>query len=145
MDCKLILTTSGIEESFSLREGISAIGRDSDNDIQLMSPGVSRHHAEINNMPCTCELEDLSSANGTLVNGVRISVVRLKNGDEIQMGDCRLRFVEYAEDSGNDDGKRYEYSERAGMDTVMIKRPPEESGEKPRPEKPRVQPLKPKS
>jgi len=127
MDCKLVLLSSGAEESFMIRDGVAVVGRDTDNDIQLMSPSVSRHHAEVHNLPNVCELEDLSSANGTFVNGNRISVAKLQNGDEIQMGDCRLRFDECGEDSVEGSGQNYEYSERAEMDTIMIRRPPNET------------------
>jgi pSer/pThr/pTyr-binding forkhead associated (FHA) protein len=38
-------------------------------------------------------LEDLGSKNGTLVNGERVStVVRLKDGDEVQVGSVVSRF-----------------------------------------------------
>ena len=124
MECKLILISSSMNETFALRDGVTTIGRDSDNDIQLMSPDVSRHHAEIHNLPNVCEIEDLDSANGTWINGEQIATAALYNGHEIRIGDCVLRFELSVGDSLEGSPTPYEYSDRSRFDTVLIQAAP---------------------
>lgn len=63
------------------------IGRAPDNDVQIDSLAVSRHHAQIESGPAGLTLKDLGSNNGTLLNGVRIEgVATFKPGDTIQVG-----------------------------------------------------------
>src|SRR5208282_4788327 len=50
------------------------IGRVPDNDLVLSDLNVSRHHAELRKSPTgSYEIVDLSSHNGTFVNGQRVS------------------------------------------------------------------------
>jgi Tol biopolymer transport system component len=63
------------------------IGRTSDNDIVLDDNMVSRHHARLELQANTYVLTDLGSANGTWVNGRRISApVSLQANDSIRFG-----------------------------------------------------------
>jgi pSer/pThr/pTyr-binding forkhead associated (FHA) protein len=128
MDCRLIQVGSGTEEIFPLKDGVINIGRDSDNDIQLMFDSISRHHARINNMPYVCEVEDLGSTNGTSVNGGRITRYDLRHGDEIQLGSCTLRFEETRADETDDDvsAAPREYSARSSHATVLIQMHPDD-------------------
>lgn len=62
------------------------LGRDSD-QIPLTDHTISRTHAEVYPDDGAWMLRDLSSANGTYVNGVRLTKpVRLKHGDQIKLG-----------------------------------------------------------
>jgi pSer/pThr/pTyr-binding forkhead associated (FHA) protein len=62
------------------------IGRQAECDLQLTEGHASRRHARISMTAGAVWLEDLTSANGTFINGARItSRVRLSSGD-------RLRF-----------------------------------------------------
>ena len=124
MECKLILISPGMQETFSLREGTMTIGRESDNDIQLMSEFVSRRHVRINNMPNVCEVEDLDSANGTRVNGERISTYALRHGDQIHVGDRILRFEQTTFEGDEVDSGLREYSDRTQRATVRIRKHP---------------------
>ena len=75
-----------------LQPGENILGRD-EADIQIDSPTVSRRHARIRISGTEAVLEDLGSKNGTLVNGERVlTVVRLKDGDEVQVGSVVSRF-----------------------------------------------------
>jgi predicted component of type VI protein secretion system len=127
MDCRLIQVGSDGDEVFPLKEGVTNIGRDSDNDIQFMFESVSRHHARINNMPYVCEIEDLGSTNGTSVNGGAITRYDLRHGDEIGLGSCMLRFEETQADETDDVAVApREYSERSRHATVLIQLHPDE-------------------
>jgi pSer/pThr/pTyr-binding forkhead associated (FHA) protein len=64
------------------------IGRREDNLVHLPDRNVSRRHARLVQRDGTVLLEDLRSANGTMVNGVRISEpVPLGDGDLVRIGD----------------------------------------------------------
>jgi ABC transport system ATP-binding/permease protein len=73
--------------------GVMVIGRDRV-QIHLPHPQVSRSHARIALQGTTATLTDLSSANGTFVNGQRIqSAVTLRPGDQVDIGPYALRFT----------------------------------------------------
>lgn len=63
------------------------IGRDPDAcDIVLQDPEVSSKHAKIIKTNISCLLEDLDSANGTLLNGSRVNKSMITPGDEFIIG-----------------------------------------------------------
>jgi pSer/pThr/pTyr-binding forkhead associated (FHA) protein len=69
------------------------IGRNSDGPGRLADdPEISRHHAEIARAPTgEFTITDLSSMNGTYVNGVRLTAPAvLCVGDEIEVGGTKL-------------------------------------------------------
>lgn len=70
----------------------TAIGRHATNDIQLLDLEISKAHLEISRTPKGFVLRDLSSANGTSVNGIEASEHLLKDGDSIELGNTRMRF-----------------------------------------------------
>lgn len=57
-------------------------------------PQVGPQHAAIHAVPGGYDLQDLSSSHGTLVNGRRVSRVRLRTNDLIQIGSTTLQFQE---------------------------------------------------
>lgn len=83
------------DESVSEHElgpGRTIVGRTSDNDLQIRSRFVSRHHAQITSDPQQSVIEDLNSTNGLFVNSKRVKHHRLKTGDEIQLGEHTLVY-----------------------------------------------------
>ena len=71
-----------------------SIGRTPDNDVVLSDPGVSRHHAYIRVRGAEAWLYDRASANGTWLNGERITDPRpVQNGDTIRVGNAELQMV----------------------------------------------------
>ena len=69
------------------------IGRDTGNDIQIDNIAVSREHARIIKGPNYYFIEDMSSKNGTFVNGKKINKKFLKEDDEITIGKHSLQNV----------------------------------------------------
>jgi hypothetical protein len=73
------------------------VGRSPESDIFLDDVTVSRQHAEIFRRERPEEkgfrIRDAGSLNGTYVNRVRVDSVDLRNGDEIQVGKYRFKFV----------------------------------------------------
>jgi len=74
--------------------GQMTIGRSQGNDLVLNSMFISRRHARVWRQGERVIIEDLSSTNGTFVNGQRLTHARfLHHNDVIMMGDGRLIFV----------------------------------------------------
>jgi pSer/pThr/pTyr-binding forkhead associated (FHA) protein len=78
--------------TFSLASGELTIGRTSGNSIIIDNVGVSRRHAVIRVKMEKVFLEDLGSANGTLVRGQKIASHELVDGDEITVVKHRLVY-----------------------------------------------------
>ncbi len=70
------------------------IGRDVTNAVALESGFVSKNHAILQYLDGEFVLEDLRSANGTRVNGTVIETATVVPGDEFEIGDQRLVFVD---------------------------------------------------
>ncbi|HEX7378157.1 MAG TPA: ATP-binding protein [Pirellulales bacterium] len=87
---------------FELEADMLTIGRDSANGIQLHDTEVSRRHAELRRTGATFTLTDLASSNGTYVNGEKITVRELSNGDELQLGGTQMLFTCLADESTDD-------------------------------------------
>lgn len=89
-----LVVTAGLArgQTFELR-GEARLGRDRSNAIVLTDGKVSRSHARLDPIRDTYILTDLGSANGTFVNGVRITQpMRLRDSDLIHVGDTQLVF-----------------------------------------------------
>jgi predicted component of type VI protein secretion system len=99
-------------------KGTVVVGRSSSCELRLHDVDTSRQHAEIVCDADGCLLRDMSSTNGTFVNGERIESHRLAPGDRIQIGANAIAFVllEGGFDSTSD------FSESHAQ-TVIIERP----------------------
>lgn len=82
-----------------LRRGTYRLGR-SGVDLVVPDPGLSREHARLEITSAFATLEDLGSANGTWVNGRRISSIPLTTGAEIRCGNSTLALL-----GGNGNGQ----------------------------------------
>jgi len=81
---------------FEIRKKVITIGRDQDLcDLALPEEdtSTSRQHAKITLDDGQFILEDLDSANGTFVNGEKVSKTELEDGVEIQFGLRETRFT----------------------------------------------------
>lgn len=87
----LVLDEGGTLRAFRLT-AMTSIGRLESSDIRLASPRVSQRHAVVHADVAGCRLQDCGSANGTYVNGVRVTERRLNDGDRIRIGDLELVF-----------------------------------------------------
>jgi hypothetical protein len=81
--------------------GKTTIGSDEGSRLRLPVSGVSRRHAILTWLDGRTILDDQDSRNGTWVNGHAItSPTELTDGDEVQIGQVRLRFIERTYDGG---------------------------------------------
>ena len=85
-----------LKQQYKLAADSTRIGRASDNDIMLSSPGVSKHHAVVEKRGNKFVLRDHKSANGVFVNGKRVAKHSLKYRDEIQIFENTLVFMPLA-------------------------------------------------
>jgi ABC-type multidrug transport system ATPase subunit len=76
--------------------GAIKIGRANDNDIVIPEVLASRHHATLLPTPEGTEIHDNRSINGTFVNGSRVDVALLQNGDVVTIGNIDLVFADGA-------------------------------------------------
>lgn len=94
MDEKLVTLRGqigGRTVEFSLGRGIHTLGRATNCEVQLDEPSVSRQHARIHIDDNEIVIEDLGSSNGTRFRGQEVSTpTRLRNGDEVSLGNLRL-------------------------------------------------------
>ncbi|GAB4317415.1 MAG: hypothetical protein Kow0059_10450 [Candidatus Sumerlaeia bacterium] len=72
---------------------VISVGRARDNDIVIENLAVSRNHARIRRENNHFILTDLNSANGTFVNGVRVTKTEVMNDDVITIGKHYLHFI----------------------------------------------------
>lgn len=78
-----------------LRAGENLVGRESDADVVVDAPGVSRRHAvvHVRDGEGAVEIEDLGSKNGTFVRGYRIEGrATLSDGDSLWFGHTVLAY-----------------------------------------------------
>jgi pSer/pThr/pTyr-binding forkhead associated (FHA) protein len=73
---------------------LTRIGRRPSADIVLDDATVSRRHALVLERAGAPVIADDRSRNGVYVNGKRIREARLRHGDEVQIGDRVMRFLE---------------------------------------------------
>jgi len=90
---KLVIKLSEMKE-FSFDKPLIRVGRSLDNDVVIDNLSVSRNHSQIELVNGTYFVMDLSSANGTFVNGVKIQKQALKDQDEIIFGKVKVYFLE---------------------------------------------------
>ncbi len=89
----LVLEVNGVRHPL-LPPGFT-IGRGSEADLRINDPGISRRHARVVVVQTPdglidVSIEDLGSTNGVIVNGQRITNVRLGDGSRIEIGSTRM-------------------------------------------------------
>jgi type II secretory pathway predicted ATPase ExeA len=81
-------------EERPLRIGRLIIGRTADNDVQIESKFISRHHCQITTTFEGCVLEDLNSTNGVYVKSKRIRRHHLNDGDVVVLGKHEIMYLD---------------------------------------------------
>jgi general secretion pathway protein A len=77
-----------------LKPGRLVIGRTSDNDLQIDSKFISRHHCQIVTQQDSCLIEDLNSTNGIFVQSKRVRRHNLNDGDVVQVGRHEIMYID---------------------------------------------------
>lgn len=94
---KIVLSMDGLVlKEIALNKQRISIGRKPHNDVQIDSLAISGEHAAITTILDDAFLEDLNSTNGTYVNGQPVKKHALKEGDVVELGKYRLKFLKDA-------------------------------------------------
>ena len=93
---KLIISLDEkVVEEIPIEKEIITIGRRTDNDLCLDNLAISGYHSQISTVLDDCFLEDLESTNGTFVNSEIVKKHALKDGDIIDIGNHRIKYVNH--------------------------------------------------
>lgn len=91
---RLILSLEGqVLKEVKLDKERLTIGRRPHNDLQIDNLAVSGQHAMVTTLGPDSFLEDLDSTNGTAVNGSAIKKHHLLDGDMVEIGKYKLKYV----------------------------------------------------
>ncbi len=96
--CKLVVVR-GVERGreFIIGGDLIRIGKSDENDILLPEETVSRMHCEIIRDPKGYLLRDLSSTNGTFLDGAEVREAYVRTGSVISVGTVQLKFTPFEE------------------------------------------------
>jgi general secretion pathway protein A len=92
---RLLVATDGrTVQDVPLHVGRLIVGRTPDNDVQIDSRFISRHHCQVITSTHSCVVEDLNSTNGTFVKSNRVRRHYLNDGDVVTIGKHELIYVD---------------------------------------------------
>jgi pSer/pThr/pTyr-binding forkhead associated (FHA) protein len=91
---KMIVSIDGVViKEVQLTKDRTTLGRRPYNDIVIDNLAVSGEHAVIALSGNDVSLEDLNSTNGTYINGKAVKKQPLQNGDVVEIGKYKIKFV----------------------------------------------------
>jgi two-component system cell cycle response regulator len=119
----IVLAGEAIGRMFRIEQGETVIGRSGEATIRLEDDGVSRKHAKVVQQGGELWIEDMKSANGTLVNGQTVDRRLLQDGDQIQMGATTILKFSYSDELEEDfQQKMYDAALHDGLTKAFNKR-----------------------
>ncbi|MDX2198482.1 MAG: FHA domain-containing protein [Phycisphaerae bacterium] len=86
MQVNLVMFKDEERRDFAVQGDRTVIGRKLDCDLRIPTGDVSREHCEVLSNGSGLRVRDLESANGTYVNGKRVTESPLKAGDKLSVG-----------------------------------------------------------
>ena len=89
----LVIKSEALGRTVPLTSVRTGVGRAADNAIVLTDGSVSGHHCEILVREGEMVIKDLGSANGTFINGERVTEAALKAGQMLRLGQVELRIA----------------------------------------------------
>ena len=96
---KMIVSIDGVViKEVQLTKDRTTLGRRPYNDIVIDNLAVSSEHAVLQMVGTDVQLEDLNSTNGSYVNGKAVKTHALQNGDVIEVGKYKIKYVNEASD-----------------------------------------------
>ena len=70
------------------------IGRGQHNDFVLRNDSISGNHCVLDrNREGEWSITDLNSGNGVVINGTLVKQAALRQGDTIELGELKMRFL----------------------------------------------------
>jgi pSer/pThr/pTyr-binding forkhead associated (FHA) protein len=87
------MSAGGESKRHPISSRVSYIGREEVNQVILPNEAISKKHAKLTFADGKFYIEDLSSSNGTFLNGTRVHTrTVLRNGDLIRLGAVIVKF-----------------------------------------------------
>ena len=121
MNPRLLVIAGPLKDStFALPSGEIHIGRDPSNLLSISDPSLSRRHCALNRDSDGYRIRDLDSRNGTSVNGVAVKEARLRDGDQISVGDS-VFVLRLHEDEEQSTTGRVEYEDSFTQATAQFR------------------------
>jgi hypothetical protein len=91
---KMIVSIDGVViKEVQLTKDRTSLGRRPYNDIVIDNLAVSGEHAVIHMAGTDVSIEDLNSTNGTYVNAKAVKKQALQNGDTVEIGKYKIKFM----------------------------------------------------
>jgi Nif-specific regulatory protein len=110
--------------TFSVDSEELSMGRDPSNRLWIPDPVLSRHHCLLTRKGDEFFIRDLASRNGTVVNGLTVDELQLRNGDQICIGTSVLLFL-LEGDEENLKGNFVEFTDTKVLGTPADSLPPQ--------------------
>ena len=104
---------------FDLPLGRAVVGRTGDNDLQIRSRFISRHHMQISTDNEKTVVEDLNSTNGMVIDGKRTQYREMIDGDVIQLGEHKLVYRDLRADHAEHTSPQETAEENSEDETSM--------------------------
>ena len=89
-DIVLTVLSGGARGTTRALTGTVRVGKAPDNELVLPDDTVSRHHCELTRTPDGIVVKDLSSTNGTKVNGARVQQAIFPPGTVVKVGEVEI-------------------------------------------------------
>ena len=98
---KMIVSIDGVViKEVQLTKDRTSLGRRPYNDIVIDNLAVSGEHAVLQMSGNDVFVEDLNSTNGTYLNGKAVKKQQLNNGDTVEIGKYKIKYVNEAASAG---------------------------------------------
>src|ERR1019366_5543915 len=119
----VVLAGPNFGEMYLVERGESFVGRGTNATIRLGDDSISRRHVRIVVDGQDVRIEDLGSANGTILNGERVAAAPLRDGDKIQLGSTTiLKFTYHDKLEAAFQRQMYDSALRDGLTKVFNKK-----------------------
>ena len=119
----IVLVGSNVGEMYRIESNEAVFGRSPTAQVRFNDEGVSRRHARVLEIGGEIVIEDLKSANGTLVNGEVVQRRAMKDGDKIQLGpNIVLKFTYHDELDESFQRQMYDAALRDGLTKAFNKK-----------------------
>ncbi|MDP1564863.1 MAG: FHA domain-containing protein, partial [Polaromonas sp.] len=98
---KMIVSIDGVViKEVQLTKDRTSLGRRPYNDIVIDNLAVSGEHAVLQMSGNDVFVEDLNSTNGTYLNGKAVKKQQLNNGDTVEIGKYKIKYVNEVASAG---------------------------------------------
>jgi pSer/pThr/pTyr-binding forkhead associated (FHA) protein len=92
--CPVLVRVGGSAASVRLNRALTIVGSKQHSHLRIVSPAISGSHALLLNLGNHVFLRDLMSRTHVVVNGGQVRDCPLKDGDVVEFGEMRFRFVD---------------------------------------------------